>query len=120
MREQPGRDLVGEGGYDIGAMMAILDLGPDELGSSLGVSAKTVQRWRKSEHIPDRAAQDKMAQLAYAVLLLTDLVGLAEAKRWFWTPNPSFAGATPRALMQEGKVDRIVELLAQLDEGIPV
>lgn len=60
-----------------------------------------------------------MARLAYAVLLLTDLVGLAEAKRWFWAPGPLFAGVEPRTLVKEGKVARILEVLAQLDEGIP-
>jgi len=49
---------------------------------------------------------------------LSDLVGPEEAQRWLHAPLALFEGRRPVDLIKQGEVDRIMQIVVRLEEGI--
>jgi uncharacterized protein (DUF2384 family) len=49
---------------------------------------------------------------------LNDLVGPEEAQRWLHAPLAIFEGRRPIDLVNQGEVDRIMQIIVRLEEGI--
>jgi hypothetical protein len=46
------------------------------------------------------------------------LVEPAEAERWLATAHPSLGGETPGQALLHGQEDRVLEMIARIEEGI--
>jgi len=95
-----------------------LELTDPEIAQTLGVDRKTVQRWREHQSVPSithRRRMEKLNQLRH--LLETSFRTPEAGERWLHTPSPGLQGRTPLAVLTEGDVDAVLQLLGTLAAG---
>jgi uncharacterized protein (DUF2384 family) len=88
-----------------------LELTDEEVGQAVGVSRKTVQRWKERE----RKHLEQLNQLRY--LLQTSFRNMDAAQRWMHSPLPALQGRTPHFALVEGDVEALVKILGTLAAG---
>lgn len=102
----------------IAALERDLGLTSTELAGGLGVTTRTLDRWRKGESLPQRDARERLGALvsvrdhAYETLL-ADEVG-----RWIRSSLPVLAGLSPADLIRSGRADRVDHVLGAIEHGI--
>ena len=95
-----------------------LELTDEEVGQAVGVSRKTVQRWKDRESAPSpqhRKHLEQLNQLRY--LLETSFRNIDAAQRWMHAPLAALRGRTPHFALVEGDVEALVKILATLAAG---
>ena len=95
-----------------------LELTDTELGAALGVDRKTVRRWRDRRSAPSathRRRMEKLNQLRY--LVETSFRTPEAGQRWFHAPAPGLKGRTPLAVLTDGDLDAVVQLLGTMAAG---
>ena len=95
-----------------------LELTDAEIGQALGVDRKTVQRWRDRESVPSvthRRQMEKLQQLRF--LLETSFRSAAVGQRWLHAPSRALQGRTPIAVLADGDLDAVIQLLGTLAAG---
>ena len=95
------------------------DLGmtPAELASALSVSARTINRWRTGETLPQKAARTKLGEL---VELRDHLYRTFEDEGvpvWLRTPSRYLGGVTPVEMLRLGRFERVDAALVAIDAG---
>jgi uncharacterized protein (DUF2384 family) len=94
-----------------------LELTDPEIGHAVKASRKTVQRWREQQSSPSehhRRGLEKLNQLRY---LLEAEFAPAAAQQWMHTPLPALHGRTPLAVLADGEIDRVLQILGTLAAG---
>lgn len=108
--EQTVADVIASLERDLGLTSA-------EVAGGLGVTTRTLDRWRKAESLPQRETRARLAQLesirTYAVGLFHE-----DAKHWMRDSVPKFAGLTPAEVVRSGRIDRVELVLAAAEHGI--
>ncbi len=95
------------------------DLTYDEIGEALGVSDRTLLRWRTLDHMPRRRALARIEQLQELKHLLETVFPSADmARRWMTEPNPELRGKSPLAYVRAGRTAKVVEMLASFEAGV--
>ena len=95
-----------------------LDLGYREIGLALEADERTVRRWAGREIAPRGRHRDKLEELRELRHLLTSVFELeAEGRAWLHSSVPAFRGRTPMSLIRQGKVEKVVEVLATIESG---
>ena len=89
-----------------------------ELASALGVSTRTINRWRTGETLPQREARVKLAAL---IELRDHLFRTFEDEGvpvWLRSPNRYLGGVTPAEMLRLGRFERVEAALEVIDSGI--
>lgn len=97
----------------------LLHLSDRQLGAAIGVSRRTVQRYRHGESAPRQAQRERLESLNVMLHTLRQAFeGDEERLRsWLHTPAPALGGRTPHALLLQGEFDTIAETLAAALSG---
>ena len=97
---------------------SVLELGVDEVAAAVGASRRTVHRWQGAEAPPSPDHRMRLEELQQLRQLLGEVfLSPAVVLEWFHTPVPSFGGKSPHLVLTEGRVGRLVELLASIRSG---
>jgi transcriptional regulator with XRE-family HTH domain len=95
-----------------------LDLTVAELAGALGVSQRTVGRWRTGPTLPQRAARARLAELAALNRRLHDTFEDEAVSVWLRAPNRHLGHNTPADLLRLGRLDRVDAALEVVDSGV--
>ena len=96
-----------------------LGLTDAELSSALGVSARTLNRWRKAEAYPQHQARQTFDELLELSDLLEDIFESWNACRtWLRTENRYLGGLTPLDAIRVGRIDRARNALEAIESGV--
>lgn len=115
----PSEELLREaidknGRYDAAALAEMLDWTKQEIAGFLGTDPSALSRQPAApKH------QDNLARLAATLRHLLDHTGndLAQARAWLRTPILALDGKAPKAVIMEGRLDMIADLLGEIDSG---
>lgn len=95
-----------------------LELTDSEVGQALGVDRRTIQRWRDRRSAPSsthRRQMEKLNQLRH--LLETSFRSAEAGQRWLHAPSRALAGRRPIAVLADGDMDAVIQLLGTLAAG---
>jgi uncharacterized protein (DUF2384 family) len=96
-----------------------LGLTPEDLRSALGVSRRTLERWRSGEVYPQNESREKLAELMEFHEHVCDVFTNVDAvRKWMHTEARYLAWITPAEAIRLGKVDRANATLGVLEHGI--
>jgi uncharacterized protein (DUF2384 family) len=96
----------------------VLGLSDAEIGLVVGANRRTVQRWWRRASAPTPEHQARMEEIREIVHLLgVVLPGREVAQRWFHSPVDMLRGRTPVSLVQQGRADEVISVLAGLASG---
>lgn len=96
-----------------------LELTDNELGQALGVSSRSIARWRSARNAPSARNLDAAEQLLELAQALTGRFG-ADRKalhEWLHQPLPALKRRSPLRAIIAGDVARVVTLLANAESG---
>ena len=88
------------------------------LAASLGVSLKTIQRWREGGRRPNEAGLRGLEKLEEICRIAARVLRKDRAAEWFHSPNESLAGERPLDWLRRGELDRVRNVLGMLEWGI--
>ncbi len=88
-----------------------------EVAQLLDTTPQTVSRWRtgKVEPQPDRL--QRLLTLEWLVDELAELYEPDEARLWLFAPHRLLGGERPADRIQQGRLDDVLALIAQLRDG---
>lgn len=109
--EQTIADTIESLGRDLGLTSA-------ELAGGLGVTTRTLDRWRKGESLPQREARERLRAFTEMRDHAVDVFVADDAREWIRTPLPIFRGMTPAELLRAGRLDRVDHVLGAIEHGI--
>ncbi len=97
-----------------------LQLSDQDFASFLGVSSRTLSRWRKSEDVLDKVASDRLYRIMRVVKLAAVVFeGRDAGLRWLRRPQVGLGGKVPLELLDTEPGFKAVEnLLAQIEYGV--
>ena len=95
-----------------GAMRSI------DVANLLGARPETVSRWNQGKAFPRPDAQRNLLSLEYIIDQLSDMYEPREARLWLFSRQKLFGGTSPANLIQEGKIDEVIEVVERLREGV--
>lgn len=94
-----------------GAMRSI------DVANLLGARPETVSRWNQGKAFPRPDAQKSLLSLEYIIDQLSDIYEPKEARLWLFSRQKLLNGSSPASLIQEGKIDVVIEVVERLREG---
>ena len=88
-----------------------------EVAQLLDTTPQTVSRWRtgKAEPQPDRL--QRLLTLEWLLGELAEFYEPQEARLWLFAPHRLLGGERPADRIQQGKLDDVLALIAQLRDG---
>lgn len=96
-----------------------LGLSQADLCGALGVSRRTLERWRSGEAYPQRESREKLAELIELDESLKDtFTGREYVLGWMHSPARYLGGITPAEVIRLGRIDRARSTLAALEHSI--
>jgi transcriptional regulator with XRE-family HTH domain len=96
-----------------------LGLTPEDLAHALGVSRRTLERWRSGEAYPQRESREKLAELmAFHEHVCDVFTSLDAVRKWMHTEARYLAWITPADALRLGRVDHANSALGVLEHGI--
>jgi len=95
-----------------------LGLTSAELAGGLGVTTRTLDRWRKGESLPQREARDRLAALEQVREQAYETLIADEVRRWMRSSLPVLSGLTPSDVIRVGRADRVHHVLGAIEHGI--
>ncbi|MGH8147617.1 MAG: hypothetical protein ACREPY_14960, partial [Rhodanobacteraceae bacterium] len=98
--------------HEKGAMRSI------DVANLLGARPETVSRWNQGKAFPRPDAQKNLLSLEYIIDQLSDIYEPIEARLWLFSRQKLFDGSSPATLIQEGKIDSVIEAVERLREGV--
>lgn len=100
-------------------LQAELGLTDDDLVGALGVSHRSLQRWRAGTAHPQQEARQKLARL---LRLLEEVQqtfeGVDAAQRWAHGASRYLGGITPAEAIRAGRIDRAEAVLGAIFAGV--
>jgi len=95
-----------------------LGLTSAELAGALGVSQRTVGRWRIGATLPQRAARARLAELTELNRRLHETFEDEAVSVWLRAPNRYLGNLSPADLLRLGRLDRVDAALEVVDSGV--
>ncbi|MCA9860250.1 MAG: hypothetical protein KC438_11035 [Thermomicrobiales bacterium] len=103
---------------DIAKLRADLHLSREKLARVFDVSAKTIERWEARHTLPSTAANRRLVSELREILDLGTVVYGKEGLRQFLLlPLPGNEGTTPLQLVERGRAEEVLAVLASDYEG---
>ncbi len=88
-----------------------------EVARLLNTTPETVSRWRTGRAEPQPGRRDSLLRLEWLVKELSELYSPEEAHLWLYSPHKRLAGQRPADLIQVGKAEEVLRIIAQLKDG---
>lgn len=88
-----------------------------EVADLLGTTPRTVSRWRSGKVEPQPSHLSRLLYLEWLAEQLSELYEPQEARLWLFSPHPLLRGARPADLIQEDRINDVLEVIAQLRDG---
>lgn len=89
-----------------------------DVANLLGARPETVSRWNQGKAFPRPDAQKNLLSLEYIVDQLSDIYDPKEARLWLFSRQKLLKGNSPADLIQEGKIDEVIEAVERLRDGV--
>jgi transcriptional regulator with XRE-family HTH domain len=95
-----------------------LGLTYEEIGATLGVSERTLRRWRNGLNLPRRSQREKLEDLRELRYLLAEVFPQpADRDEWLHSSSRLLRGRTPISFLRQGRVAAVRDALATLETG---
>ena len=88
-----------------------------DVAQLMNTTAETVSRWRTGRVEPQPSKFKKLATLAWLAEQLAEFYEPDQAKLWLFTPQRLVAGSRPADLIEEDRLDEVLALIKQLQDG---
>jgi transcriptional regulator with XRE-family HTH domain len=88
-----------------------------EVAQLLNTTPETVSRWRAGKTQPQPDRLHCLLSLEWLISELSDLYGPEEARLWLFSPHKLLAGERPADRIQQGKIEDVLTVIAQLKDG---
>jgi transcriptional regulator with XRE-family HTH domain len=88
-----------------------------EVAQLLNTTPETVSRWRTGRTEPQPDRRDSLLRLEWLLKELSELYAPQEAHLWLYSPHKRLVGERPADLIQRGKMEEVLRIIAQLKDG---
>jgi transcriptional regulator with XRE-family HTH domain len=88
-----------------------------EVARLLNTTPETVSRWRTGRTEPQPDRRDSLLRLEWLVKELSELYPPRDAHLWLYSPHKRLAGQRPADLIQSGRTEDVLKIIAQLKDG---
>jgi transcriptional regulator with XRE-family HTH domain len=106
-------------GATIDQLVARFGIGEAQFASALGVSPKTVERWRSDESVPQIESRRRLeALIALDARLQETFTSPDGAVRWLHSDSGYFGGLKPVDALVSGRIELVDAALEAIDSGI--
>src|SRR5437016_1350017 len=91
-----------------------------EIAQLLNTSPETISRWRAGKTQPQPDRRDYLVRLEWLIGELAELYSPEEASLWLFSPHKLLAGERPADRIQQGRIEDVLTVIAQLKDGAHV
>ena len=84
----------------------------------LSTRPETVSRWNQGRATPAFEKEQLLLSLEYIVDQLSDIYQPDEARHWLYSPQKLLDGHRPADLIKQGDVERVLEIIEELNDGV--
>jgi hypothetical protein len=116
--------IAGSSGGDVSPNISFSDVQRDlglssqELAAALGVSTRTVRRWRSGSVGSRRGSPSrKLEDLLLVHERVFEIIREDAGQEWLNTRRTFLGNLTPTEVIRAGRPDRVLELLTVIDHG---
>lgn len=96
-----------------------LGLTPQDLCGALGVTRRTLERWRNGESHPQLESRERLTELIELNDGLQDVFSAPEyVREWVHSPARYLGGITPAEVIRLGRIDRARSTYLALEHSI--
>jgi len=88
-----------------------------DVAQLMNTTAETVSRWRMGRAEPQPAKFKKLATLAWLAEQLSEFYEPEQAKLWLFTPQRLLGGARPADRIEADRLEDVIALIKQLQDG---
>ncbi len=88
-----------------------------EVAQLLNITPETVSRWRAGRAQPHPDRRNYLLLLEWLISELSDLYSPEEARLWLFSPHKLLGGERPAVKIQQGKIEDVLTVIAQLKDG---
>lgn len=88
-----------------------------DVAQLMNTTPETVSRWRSGRVDPQPTKLKKLATLAWLVEELSEIYAPGDAKLWLFTPQRRLQGATPAARIEQDRLEDVLAIISQLQDG---
>ena len=89
-----------------------------DVAQILGARPETVSRWNQGHAYPHRNTEKALLELEYIVDQLSDFYEPNEARQWLFSRQKLLDGETPAALIQQDRIEDVMQLVNQLRDAV--
>jgi len=89
-----------------------------DVAQILGARPETVSRWNQGHAYPHPSTERVLLELEYIVDQLSDIYEPNEARQWLFSRQKLLDGVSPASLIQEGNIERVMELVSQVRDAV--
>ena len=83
-----------------------------DVAQMLGTTPETVSRWNRGRAYPRPSKESLLVDLEYIVVRLSEFYSDAgTARGWLYSRHRYFGGARPVDLIQEGRIDEVLDAI---------
>lgn len=95
-----------------------LELNLTEISRVIGVSRRTLTRWRNEKNVPSQRHRERIEKIRVLRHLLDRVFENRQAAlEWLHSSVPMLRGRSPASLLREGRIDEVIEVLAGFESG---
>ena len=76
-----------------------------------------MSRWKTGKAQPQPARRDTLLRLEWLASELAELYAPDEGRLWLFAPHKRLGGERPVDRIQEGKMEEVLAIIAQLKDG---
>jgi hypothetical protein len=96
----------------------VMGLDWNGVANAIGADQRTILRWRQGTTLPSREHRRRIADMReLRVLLELVLPDASNRSEWLRNPVPAFHGRSPITLIQDGRLDDVLGVLAGVYTG---
>jgi transcriptional regulator with XRE-family HTH domain len=88
-----------------------------EVAQLLDTTPETISRWQRGRVEPGRDRLERLLTLEWLVDQLGEFYEPDEARLWLFSPHKLLGGERPADRIQGGRVDDVLALISQLQDG---
>jgi hypothetical protein len=89
-----------------------------DIANVLEVRPETVSRWNNGKAFPHPKTEKQLLELAYIIEQLSELYEPAEARLWMFSRQRLLNNQIPAELIQQGRIDDVLQVVHQLRDGV--
>jgi putative toxin-antitoxin system antitoxin component (TIGR02293 family) len=86
----------------------------------VGISPRTVKRWRASDVEPQLDAGERLLRLAYISRVALKVMDPEDVRWWIFDPNEALGGRSTADCIDAGDHTAVIDLLEALADGVMI